>query len=151
MASGNDLMWPKRHKWRKRNQGPGLLVICYPCFASMGGAPAPGGTMRPTLIVSLALTLAATGAFTVTAVAQQTPKEDIASQIRDQGYKCDDPQSAERDEKASRPDEAVWILTCEGATYRVRLDPDMAAKVERIGDGKDADDTGDDTDQGQGQ
>ncbi len=45
----------------------------------------------------------------------------------------------------------VWILTCEDATYRVRLDPDMAAKVERIGDGKDADDTGGDTDQGQGQ
>ena len=107
--------------------------------------------MRPTLIVSLALALAATGAFAVTAAAQQTPKEDIAAQIRDQGYQCDDPQSAERDEKASRPDEAVWILTCEGATYRVRLDPDMAAKVERIGDGKDADDTGDDTDQGQGQ
>jgi len=106
--------------------------------------------MRPTLI-SLALTLAAAGAFAVTAVAQQTPKEDIAAQIRDQGYKCDDPQSAERDEKASRPDEAVWVLTCEGATYRVRLDPDMAAKVERLGNGKAADDTDSDTDQESGQ
>jgi hypothetical protein len=102
--------------------------------------------MRPTLIVGLALTVAAAGV----AAAQQTPKEDLAAQIRDQGYKCDDPQSAEREEKASKPDEAVWVLTCEGATYRVRLDPDMAAKVERIGDGKDADHSGDDTDQGQG-
>jgi hypothetical protein len=104
--------------------------------------------MRPTLI-SLALTLAAAGA--VAAAAQQTPKEDIAAQIRDQGYKCDDPQSAERDKKASRPDEAVWILTCEDATYRVRLDPDMAAKVERLGNGNDADDTDNDTNQGSGQ
>jgi hypothetical protein len=47
----------------------------------------------------------------------------------------------------SRPDEAVWILTCEGATYRVRLDPDIAAKV----DDKNGDDKGDDTDQGSGQ
>jgi hypothetical protein len=106
--------------------------------------------MRPTLI-SLALTLAAAGAFAVAAAAQQTPKEDIAAQIRDQGYKCDDPQSAERDKKASRPDEAVWILTCEDATYRVRLDPDMAAKVERLGNGNDADDTDNDTNQGSGQ
>jgi len=106
--------------------------------------------MRPTLI-SLALTLAAAGAFAVTAVAQQAPKEDIAAQIRDQGYKCDDPQSAARDKTASRPDEAVWILTCEDASYRVRLDPDMAAKVERLGNGKDGDDTGNDTNQGSGQ
>lgn len=107
--------------------------------------------MRPTLTVSLALTLAAAAAFAVTAAAQQTPKEDIAAQIRDQGYQCDDPQSAERDEKASKPDEAVWVLTCEGASYRVRLIPDMAADVERLGDGKDADDTDDDADQGSGQ
>jgi hypothetical protein len=33
----------------------------------------------------------------------------------------------------------------------VRLDPDMAAKVERLGNGKNGDDKGDDTDQGQGQ
>lgn len=107
--------------------------------------------MRPTLIVSLALTIATAGAFAVAAAAQQTPKEDIAAQIRDQGYQCDDPQSAERDEKASKPDEAVWILTCEGATYRVRLDPDMAAKVERLGNGKDPDDTDNDTGHGSGQ
>jgi hypothetical protein len=103
--------------------------------------------MQRTVIVGLALNLAAAGAFAVMAAAQQTPKEDIAAQIRDQGYQCDDPQSAERDEKASKPDEAVWILTCESATYRVRLDPDMAAKVERLGNGKE----GDDNDQGSGQ
>jgi hypothetical protein len=93
--------------------------------------------MRPSLFANLAVSLAVAGAFAVTASAQQTPKEDIAAQIRDQGYKCDSPQSAERDDKASKPDEAVWVLTCEDATYQVHLVPDLAAKVERIGDGKD--------------
>jgi len=62
----------------------------------------------------------------------ERPKDDIAAQIREQGYDCDQPQSATRDVEASKPDEAVWLLTCEDASYRVRLIPDMAAQVERI-------------------
>ena len=34
--------------------------------------------------------------------------------------------------KGSKPDEAVWVVQCEDAKYRVRLVPDLAAKVERI-------------------
>jgi hypothetical protein len=56
----------------------------------------------------------------------------LAAQLRDQGYACDQPQSAERDVQASTPDEAVWVVQCENAKYRMRLDPDMAAKVERL-------------------
>jgi len=63
---------------------------------------------------------------------EQSPKDDIAAQIRAQGYACDQPQSATRDVQASKPDEEVWLLRCEGASYRVRLIPDMAARVERI-------------------
>ena len=62
----------------------------------------------------------------------ETPVEIIAAQIRDQGYTCDKPKSAERDRAASKPDSAVWILHCESESYRVQLVPDMAAKVERI-------------------
>jgi hypothetical protein len=62
----------------------------------------------------------------------ESPKDDIAAQIRSQGYACDQPQSATRDPQASKPNEEVWILRCEGASYRVRLIPDMAARVERI-------------------
>ena len=58
------------------------------------------------------------------------PAEIIAAQIRDQGYACDKALSAERD--GERSDDAVWILKCQNATYRVRLIPDMAAKVERL-------------------
>lgn len=71
------------------------------------------------------------------AMAQESPKDIIAAQIRDQGYKCDSPQSADQDMQASKPDEAVWIIRCEDATYRVRLVPDMAAAVERIDKGGD--------------
>ena len=56
----------------------------------------------------------------------------LAAQLRDQGYACAQPQSAERDAQASTPDQAVWIVQCEDAKYRMRLIPDMAAKVERI-------------------
>jgi hypothetical protein len=59
-------------------------------------------------------------------------KNIIAAQIRDQGYKCDKASGAVRDAEASKPDEAVWLLTCEDASYRVRLVPDMAARVERL-------------------
>lgn len=62
----------------------------------------------------------------------EDPKEDIAAQIRHQGYTCEQPQSATRDSQASKPDEAVWLLQCEDASYRVRLMPDTAALVERI-------------------
>jgi hypothetical protein len=62
----------------------------------------------------------------------EDPKDDIAAQIRRQGYTCEQPQSATRDNQASKPDEAVWLLQCEDASYRVRLMPDMAALVERI-------------------
>jgi hypothetical protein len=84
------------------------------------------------------LSVALTTAFlsltpTFPSLAQEvTPKETVAAQIRSQGFACDKPQSATRDEKLSKPDEAVWILTCENATYQVRLIPDMAAKVQQL-------------------
>jgi hypothetical protein len=62
----------------------------------------------------------------------ETPAEVIAVQIRDQGYACGKALSAERDETLSTPDEAAWILKCDNATYKVKLIPDMAAKVERL-------------------
>jgi hypothetical protein len=63
---------------------------------------------------------------------EATPRDSLAAQIRTQGYPCDKPLNATRDAKQSKPDEAAWILKCENAAYRIRLIPDMAAKVERI-------------------
>jgi hypothetical protein len=62
--------------------------------------------------------------------AEERPAEIIAVQIRDQGYACAKALSAEREQ--SELGDAVWILKCDNATYRVRLIPDMAAKVERL-------------------
>ena len=62
----------------------------------------------------------------------EMPAEIIAVQIRKQGYECINPKSAKRDPKASEADLPVWILTCENATYRVRLVGNMADHVEKL-------------------
>jgi hypothetical protein len=62
-----------------------------------------------------------------------TPPEVLADQVRSQGYPCDRALSSEQDVGASRQDESAWILKCTNGVYRVRLIPDMAAKVEKIG------------------
>jgi hypothetical protein len=88
--------------------------------------------MRQHMFFLLAALAALTGAGVFTASAQEDATNIVADQIRAQGYKCDSPQSAKQDTQASKPDEAVWILQCESGSYRVRLIPDMAAKVEQL-------------------
>ena len=68
-------------------------------------------------------------AFSVPAHAQN-PQDDLAAQVRIQGFTCDKAQGAIRDKKRSRPDYAVWVLKCSNAVYRVSRAPDMAAKIE---------------------
>jgi len=67
----------------------------------------------------------------VQAANDEIPADIIAVQIRKQGHKCVNPSKAQRDEKASAPDLPVWILTCDNATYSVRLVGDMADRVEK--------------------
>jgi len=87
-------------------------------------------------IRTICIAVAAQAAVSVSAaqniLPQQTPKDLIAAQIRDQGYSCEKPISAQRDLARSKPDEAVWVLRCENNSYRVRLVPDMAAHVTRL-------------------
>lgn len=66
------------------------------------------------------------------ASAQVTPPETLAAQLRLQGYRCDDPVSVQQDARLSKPDETVWTLRCNNASYRMRLIPDMAARVEKL-------------------
>jgi hypothetical protein len=63
--------------------------------------------------------------------AEDMSADAIAVQIRRQGYRCNGSPSAERDAERSKPNEAVWVLKCENATYRVRLVPNMAAQVDQ--------------------
>jgi hypothetical protein len=66
------------------------------------------------------------------ALAQDATKDLLAAQIREQGFRCAKAISAHRDLNRSKPDEAVWVLKCEKNTYRLRLIPDMAARVKRL-------------------
>lgn len=52
--------------------------------------------------------------------------------LTSQGQVCDNPISATRDKKQSAPDVSVWVLRCENNSYRVRLAPDMAARIQRL-------------------
>jgi hypothetical protein len=87
-------------------------------------------TTRSISLALLALIINATVIFEV--AAQETAKELLAIQIRDQGQRCDKPVSAKRDAKRSKPDTAVWVLRCEHRSYRMILSPDMAARVQRL-------------------
>jgi hypothetical protein len=87
-------------------------------------------TTRSISLALLALIINATVVFEV--AAQETAKELLAIQIRDQGQRCDKPVSAKRDAKRSKPDTAVWVLRCENRSYRMILSPDMAARVQRL-------------------
>ncbi|MGB6351077.1 MAG: hypothetical protein WBG10_13720 [Pseudolabrys sp.] len=66
------------------------------------------------------------------ASAQETAKDLLAIQIRAQGYTCDKPVSAMRNNKLSKADVSVWVLRCEHRSYRMRLAPDMAARVKEL-------------------
>ena len=76
---------------------------------------------------AFAILAPANGAF-----AQETAKGLLAIQVRSQGQVCDNPISAVRDKKQSGPDVSVWVLRCENNSYRVRLAPDMAARIQRL-------------------
>jgi hypothetical protein len=85
-------------------------------------------------IERLGLALAVAAATSAYPAAAQTDDaaagELVAIQVREQGLACADPVSAKRDPAAD--DDAVWTLTCADASYRVRLIPDQAAKVEKL-------------------
>ncbi len=85
-------------------------------------------------VLALSVMAATVAAAIGRAGAQDDAKGIVAAQIRAQVFACDNPQSAKRDARASQPNETVWLLTCENASYRVTLIPDMDAKVETLGD-----------------
>jgi hypothetical protein len=85
--------------------------------------------MRAICVVTVQLVIA-TLAQSVSA--QETTKGLLAVQARAQGYRCDNPISAKRDEKRSRPDASFWVLRCERNSYTMRLTPDMAAHIQRL-------------------
>jgi hypothetical protein len=88
--------------------------------------------MKLITVLGAGFVLAAVAGAVPALAADEDPKDIIATQLRKQGHACDRPAGAVRDAEASKPDEPVWILTCESAKYRVRMIPDQAAVVEKL-------------------
>ena len=59
-------------------------------------------------------------------------QNELAAQVRIQGFVCDKALGATSDKKRSKPDYAVWVLKCSNAVYRVSRAPDMLAKIEPL-------------------
>ena len=56
----------------------------------------------------------------------------VASQIRRQGFLCEDPISTQRVAADSAPSHTVYVLKCQAMHYRVALVPDQAASVTEV-------------------
>lgn len=82
--------------------------------------------MKPAGLTALAMLLSASASMA------QHATDTVADAVRDRGFPCERALSSERDPAATRPDEAVWILTCSNARYRVRFPGDTAPQVERL-------------------
>ena len=65
-------------------------------------------------------------------VVDETAKDIVATTVRAQGHPCEQPERAVRDEAASAPDRAVWVLECANATYWVRYDNDVPAEIRAL-------------------
>lgn len=77
--------------------------------------------------------LASLGQFLNSALAQgEQSGEIIAAHIRQQGFRCESPVSAQHEVQVSRPNEQVWLLRCANGAYRVTLVPDLQARVEPL-------------------
>lgn len=62
----------------------------------------------------------------------EPPMDLLAAQLREQGFACDHPESAQFDADASKPNAKVWVVACKGAHYRMTVVPDVAAKIEKL-------------------
>ena len=89
-------------------------------------------TFRVAAVVAMAQFIPVTASY----AQSETPTDVIATQLRRQGFSCTAPQDAMREPKESAPNATVWIVRCDEGSYRVTLVPNLAAKVERVGDRK---------------
>jgi hypothetical protein len=82
----------------------------------------------------IAASLAAAGALAQdkAPVAEETAKDIVATTVRSQGHPCEQPERAVRDEAASAPDQAAWVLECANARYWVRYDNDLPAEIRQL-------------------
>jgi hypothetical protein len=83
------------------------------------------------LAVSLLVAMAQFYAAVTSATESETAPEIIAAQLHRQGVVCT-PQEVVRDAQSSAAHETVWTVRCNEASYRVRLIPDLGARLTPI-------------------
>jgi hypothetical protein len=83
-------------------------------------------------VVAAALCAASARAQDAPVMVDETAKDIVATKVRGQGYPCEGPKSATRDEAASAPDREAWVLECANATYFVRYNSDLPAEIRRL-------------------
>jgi hypothetical protein len=88
--------------------------------------------MKHAALLATAFATAVAYAPILSAIAQEDAKTVIADQVRAQQHPCGTPEKVVRDESLSKPDAAVWVLTCDNASYQVRLHPGMAADIKKL-------------------
>jgi hypothetical protein len=65
------------------------------------------------------------------AQAQETDLNIVADQVRSQGFRCN-AISVEQVAAESSPGSNVYVLKCDGVTYRVRIIPDEASQITEL-------------------
>ena len=66
------------------------------------------------------------------ALAQEDATDIVATAVREQGYACEDPETAQPDPQNSSPDEKAWTIRCGSDSYRVKFMGDEGAEVEPL-------------------
>jgi hypothetical protein len=90
---------------------------------------------RVAAVLCPAVALAAAG---VALAQHRAPPDDesaldiVATTVRSEGYACEQPKRAHRDEATSLPDRAAWVIECANATYWVRYDNDVPAEIRQL-------------------
>ena len=93
----------------------------------------PGSSWNSPITTRILTAVCLTGPIaTATAQDQSADLRIVADQVRSQGFACNNPSSAERIEAESAPNKTVYMLKCEGVTYRVVLIPDQGAEVTEV-------------------
>jgi len=65
-------------------------------------------------------------------LAQESPKDVVATAVRQNGYQCSEPKNIEPDPEDTSPDERAWIVRCQNGSYRVKFMGDEGAQVEPL-------------------
>lgn len=92
----------------------------------------PGSQWKREFAKGFFLAISITFLMNVPSFSQEEPKDIVAAAVRQHGYVCDQPESAEPDPQDTSPGEKAWILHCENDVFRIKFTGDTGANVEPV-------------------